>query len=75
MHSKQHFTSFVPAFAYAILTYGEEKTSHLIWRHEAVDISTYLISDVAGDKTFKLLKNEIMTVSKSSEDLRQHRHV
>lgn len=49
--------------------------SHLIWRHEAVDISTYLISDVAGDKTFKLLKNEIMAVSKSSEDLRQHRHV
>lgn len=62
MHSKQHFTSFVPTFAYAILTYEDKKTSHLIWRHEAVDISVYLISDVADDKTFKLLKNKIMAV-------------
>uniref|UniRef100_A0A8C2GWM3 RAB26, member RAS oncogene family n=1 Tax=Cyprinus carpio TaxID=7962 RepID=A0A8C2GWM3_CYPCA len=45
MHPKQHFMSFVPAFAYAILTYGKEQTAHLIWRHEAVDISAYLISD------------------------------
>lgn len=64
----QHFKSFVPAFAYAILTYtvGEEQTAHLIWGREAVDISTHLFSDEAGDKTFRLPQNQITAVSKPS---------
>lgn len=57
MHLKQHFTSFVPAFAYAILTYRGR-----------TDITSYMETWSGRyfwhSKTFKLHKYKIMAVSK-----------